>query len=468
MEAIMSVSVRIGVFCVLSAFALCGISAAQTVPVKVDFSKSAGAIKPLHGINNSPVRLNEEMREMREAGIPYSRLHDSVGRYGGAHFVDISNVFPNFDADPSDPASYDFAFTDAYLRSLNRSGVKIFYRLGNTIEGYYHIKEYNTQPPADYEKWAKICEGIIRHYNEGWANGFKYGIEYWEIWNEPDNRSMWSGTSREYYELYRVAANYLKKRFPNIKIGGFASCGFYYKTRPNPKESYKYYMEFAEGFFDYISSDETRAPLDFFSWHLYTDSPEEIVAHSECARKLMDGHGFKGAESIFNEWNLPTSLTASESRNRKNEIGASFVAAAFCAMQNSTIDKAMYYDALPTRSYCGLYTFPEQNFTKTYFSFKAFNELNKLGTAVACESPKDSGVYVCAAKSEDGSRGAVMIANYSGNRKLVKLECAGKAESCFITDADYTYTELNYRFRNSNIALAGNSVALIKFDLNKK
>ena len=85
MEAIMSVSVRIGVFCVLSAFALCGISAAQTVPVKVDFSKSAGAIKPLHGINNSPVRLNEEMREMREAGIPYSRLHDSVGRYGGAH-----------------------------------------------------------------------------------------------------------------------------------------------------------------------------------------------------------------------------------------------------------------------------------------------------------------------------------------------------------------------------------------------
>lgn len=468
MEAIMSVSVRIGVFCVLSAFALCGISAAQTVPVKVDFSKSAGAIKPLHGINNSPVRLNEEMREMREAGIPYSRLHDSVGRYGGAHFVDISNVFPNFDADPSDPASYDFAFTDAYLRSLNRSGVKIFYRLGNTIEGYYHIKEYNTPPPADYEKWAKICEGIIRHYNEGWANGFKYGIEYWEIWNEPDNRSMWSGTSREYYELYRVAANYLKKRFPNIKIGGFASCGFYYKTRPNPKESYKYYMEFAEGFFDYISSDETRAPLDFFSWHLYTDSPEEIVAHSECARKLMDGHGFKGAESIFNEWNLPTSLTASESRNRKNEIGASFVAAAFCAMQNSTIDKAMYYDALPTRSYCGLYTFPEQNLTKTYFSFKAFNELNKLGTAVACESPKDSGVYVCAAKSEDGSRGAVMIANYSGNRKLVKLECAGKAESCFITDADYTYTELNYRFRNSNIALAGNSVALIKFDLNKK
>ena len=227
-------------------------------------------------------------------------------------------------------------------------------------------------------------------------------------------------------------------------------------------------MEFAEGFFDYISSDETRAPLDFFSWHLYTDSPEEIVAHSECARKLMDGHGFKGAESIFNEWNLPTSLTASESRNRKNEIGASFVAAAFCAMQNSTIDKAMYYDALPTRSYCGLYTFPEQNLTKTYFSFKAFNELNKLGTAVACESPKDSGVYVCAAKSEDGSRGAVMIANYSGNRKLVKLECAGKAESCFITDADYTYTELNYRFRNSNIALAGNSVALIKFDLNKK
>ena len=63
-------------------------------------------------------------------------------------------------------------------------------------------------------KWAEICEHIIRHYNEGWADGFYYNIEYWEIWNEPDNSQMWTGTPEEFYELYRVAANHLKSCFP--------------------------------------------------------------------------------------------------------------------------------------------------------------------------------------------------------------------------------------------------------------
>lgn len=449
----------------LAALAFAGFRADGAPCVKVDFASSTGAVKPLHGINNSPLLHNEPMHELREAGIPYSRLHDAAGAYGGAHYVDISNVFPDFNADPSDPASYDFALTDAYISSLVRSGVKVFYRLGNTIEGHYKIREYNTHPPEDFEKWAKICEGVIRHYNEGWAGGFKYGIEYWEIWNEPDNRSMWSGTMEQYFELYRVAASRLKKRFPEIKVGGFAGCGFYLLTRGESHPDYKYYSEFAERFLDYVSDEKTRAPLDFFSWHLYTGSPDEIGVHARHARGLLDSRGLKNTESIFNEWNLPTSLPRAESDKRRNEVGAAFTAAAFCVMQDSPIDKAMYYDALPTRSYCGLYDFPTNALTKTYFAFKAFNELKKLGASVKCESSRDQGVYACAAKSADSSLGAVLIANNSGERKTVKLECAGIPQACFITDSDYTYTEMNFRLRNSRITLAGNSVALIKFRL---
>ena len=49
-------------------------------------------------------------------------------------------------------------------------------------------------PPKDYAKWARICEHIITHYTEGWADGFNYKITYWEIWNEPENIQMWQGT----------------------------------------------------------------------------------------------------------------------------------------------------------------------------------------------------------------------------------------------------------------------------------
>jgi hypothetical protein len=40
-------------------------------------------------------------------------------------------------------------------------------------------------PPRDHDHWADICINIIRHYNEGWANGFHLNLDYWHIWEEP-------------------------------------------------------------------------------------------------------------------------------------------------------------------------------------------------------------------------------------------------------------------------------------------
>ena len=158
--------------------------------VTVDFTCDVGAMKPLHGVNNSPNRLKGALPEFAVAGIPYARLHDTCGPFGGAHYVDVPNVFPDFDADENDPKSYDFAFTDAYLKPIVASGCKPFYRLGVTIENSAGLKAYNVYPPKDFAKWARICEHIIRHYNEGWAKGFRWGIEYWEIWNEPESNTM--------------------------------------------------------------------------------------------------------------------------------------------------------------------------------------------------------------------------------------------------------------------------------------
>ena len=178
--------------------------------VKVDFSKIIGKIKPMHAINNMPTVPYDTMglyNTYSDAHIPYARLHDTGGCFGGTHYVDIENIFPHFDADETDPASYDFAFTDKLLRAMAEAGVKPFYRLGCTIENYSFIKPYHTFPPKDFAKWARICEHVIMHYNEGWANGFHYGIEYWEIWNEPDNEPnpelnpMWRGSKEQYYEL---------------------------------------------------------------------------------------------------------------------------------------------------------------------------------------------------------------------------------------------------------------------------
>lgn len=65
--------------------------------------------------------------EFMEIGVPFSRLHDVEGPYGSNQYVDIHCVFPNFDADENDPASYNFKPTDYYLDSIIKAGTKVFY-----------------------------------------------------------------------------------------------------------------------------------------------------------------------------------------------------------------------------------------------------------------------------------------------------------------------------------------------------
>ena len=63
--------------------------------IKFDFEKVTGPMRPLHGICNAPILGTDDalFHYLGEAGIPYSRLHDTGGRYGGYVFVDIENIF---------------------------------------------------------------------------------------------------------------------------------------------------------------------------------------------------------------------------------------------------------------------------------------------------------------------------------------------------------------------------------------
>jgi len=432
--------------------------------IEIDFAKETGPVKPLHGINNSPITYGEPLPELEDAGIPFVRLHDTAGAFGGTYFVDIPNIFPNFDADSENPASYDFAYTDAYLKGLIASGMKIFYRLGVTIENQWSIKPHRIHPPKDFNQWARICAGIVRHYNEGWAEGFHYGIEYWEIWNEPENPPMWTGTREQYFELYGTAANYLKKRFPEIKVGGYAGCGFYAVNRENMSDFSKSFITYFDEFLKYITAPTTKAPLDFYSWHLYTTQPQEIVLHAEYVADKLAEYGLKDTENIFNEWNYVNDSDPDMWDSMKEMPGATFVASAFCLMQKSPIDKAMYYDALPTRCYCGLYYFPSQKVSKTYYAFKSFNELYKLGTAVESRSVEDREIYVCAAKN--GESGAVLIVNRKTVRQDVPLVVLGmkKTPVWLLTDSSHLFSETASPVKEGKITLPALSVLVLRFN----
>ena len=372
-----------------------------------DFSKECGAMKPMHSVNNAPVykfaadQRITNIEPWRAAGIPYGRTHDAsfYSTYGGEHTVDVNMIFTDFDADPEDPDSYDFVLTDEYLDMMEAGGTKPFYRLGSKIEHWQ--KKYNTLPPKDYKKWAVVCEHIIRHCNEGWANGRHRNIEYWEIWNEPDldpddstHKRCWGGTAKEFYELFEITLTHLKGCFPHLKIGGPAVA------------SVK--RDWVQGLIDRVSIKP-----DFFSWHVYGATVEKIRDRIRRAREILDQNGWNDVESILNEWNYVRSFSGDDwiysLKTEKNLKGSAFLASTMLMAQYEPLDNLMYYDARPGGMNGLFSTDCVAEILKGYYPFYMFNQLYRLGTAVpVCRESED--IWAAGAK---GNGRAVMLSYFN-------------------------------------------------------
>ena len=382
--------------------------------IQINLDKKVGKIKPMNATGQAPLgggqgyKAYDRFDYLSDIAVPYVRLHDVGGGFGGNRYVDIPNIFRDFDADENDPANYDFAFTDAYITALCKRGLKPYYRLGVTIENHAEIKSYRLDPPKDPAKWARICERIVAHYNDGWADGFHYDIEYWEIWNEPDDAlrisQMWNGTAEEYYNLYDVTAKYLKEKHPNIKVGGYSCMGFQAITdtperlAENPRHQYQ--LDFFHGFLKYVK--EHGAPFDFFSWHFYNNTAF-VPIHAQYAREQLDAYGFTNVENHLNEWNPATD-------RRHTAEHSAYIAKVMLGAQNSPLDMLMIYDARMDGSRYDAFSTPASKLvlSHTYYAFAAFSFLSKLGTQVelTCDTPE---VYAVAASN--GEKHAVMLVN---------------------------------------------------------
>ena len=396
--------------------------------LSADFSVHTGTIRALHGINKGPLvpgGIVELIEAQKELGIPYTRLHDCG--WPNPYVVDHHAVFPNPTADPTLAESYDFRLTDEYLSAVHNTGAEPIYRLGESIE-HTGVKRY-VHPPADMEKWAQVCVGIIRHYNEGWANGFHYNIRYWEIWNEPENRpAMWSGTDEDYLRLYRTAATAIKKQFPAVRVGGpsLGASGNFVRGEFIP-------TGFAAGFLTMCRKE--NVPLNFFSWHCYTADPSELTARSRAIRRLLDSRGFTETESHLNEWNfLPGNswkpiTKAGTPIDRQHFYadmagapGAAFITTALMELQDAPVDVCNLFHG----EVGGFGLFTEQGVPlKALHALSAFQALMKTPRRVETQGATPGTLGVIAGLSNDGREAAMLVSNFADTRSNVVLKWKG-------------------------------------------
>jgi hypothetical protein len=385
--------------------------------IDVDFSEIIGTIRPFQGVNCGPstehftLDLSEYFRELR---IPYVRL--IAPNWPGTDCVHIQYIFRNMEADPDDPANYDFELTDRYIATVVAVGAKPIYNLGLGVDsdlwnehktGEYRRARSNV-PPADFQKFARICANVVRHYNQGWANGFHYGIEYWEVWNEPSLKSFWLGSQEQYFDLYSIVATELKKVDPAVKVGGPGHVG---GTGPQAFDWLEQFLAMCQ---------RRKLPLDFCSWHSYGSEHAEPMRQAGEVKRLLLKYGFPNAENHLNEWSPcftpmndwfhdPVAMRNQYARIGGGEGGA-FNVSFLIFLQDSPVDVAAFYsgDTLGW-GFVDRYGAPKT----TFFAFKAFCRLLDTSIRVKAQgSDLEQGFAVLAGLAPDKSRASILVSNY--------------------------------------------------------
>jgi len=144
--------------------------------------------------------------------------------------------------------------------------------------------------------WTTLITRLARHLVE------RYGAEevrewYFEVWNEPNLDTFWSGTRSQYFELYHSTACALKNVDSDLRVGGPATA----KNAWLPE------------FLDFCESAVT--PVDFVSTHHYpTDAfgkpgDDTVTQLAKAHRGVLQqqvqqaNHEARGIPLFYTEWN---------------------------------------------------------------------------------------------------------------------------------------------------------------------
>jgi len=390
--------------------------------LQVNCADSAGLIDLQIGTNRGPVNwpapgspnpmIWDFSENFRQFGIEAIRSHDFYGP------TDWWAIFPDFSAAPIWPANYDFtsanydfASSDECIGAIRDARFECFYRLGTSWKGN-NPRPINDPPGTirdqggqitheadrnDFKKWAQVCSHIVRHYNQGWAEGHNYGIRYWEIWNEPDlSEQFWSGTPGQYYMLYEETAKAMKTLEPKLKIGAPGLSG-----------------AFTEAYLDSFlrSCRKSSTPLDFYSWHCYGGrddyNPYCYYKYGKLVREALDRYGYDQAESIITEWNAGIH----DNIFSDTPAGVAYYASSLMNMLDAGVTRAFQYvgDNHPA---LGLHNHETGLPVRATQSLIAWRRMGETPQRVAAVGSDKHGYNILAGTDESKRRVHILISDY--------------------------------------------------------
>lgn len=373
----------------------------RRVLIEANLSKVTGRIRSLQGVNAGPLaqpqyiqRLPSLHEQYQQIGVDYVRTHDIWGAF------DVNVVFPDMKADPFAETSYNFSSTDLQVKAIKSINAQVLYRLGYSWGGPNDV-------PSDQSKFADVCKHIVMHYNKGWANGFSYEIQYWEIWNEPDIQVFWKGIPEQYFKLYDTIARALRTVDAKLKVGGPGLAGS---------------RAFLEGFLQFCKTNKT--PLDFISWHSYPRNkpPYVIVETAHQMEDLLRRYGFENVENFLTEWNFSAGSPYPD--ELWNARGAAWTACALIYLQDAPISRAFRYRGSSDHPYYSLFHY-NGTFKKPAYAFLAMKKMLETPVRLACQGSNNAGFAVLSGISNSSNTARVLISNFDADYDEFRLVLNG-------------------------------------------
>jgi hypothetical protein len=266
----------------------------------------------------------------------------------------------------------DFKELDKYIRVIIDMGAKPLMCLSYMPYCLQLDKEAKiASPPKSYEDWKKLVKMTILRYNKE----KNFNIKYWEVWNEPENKTFnfWKGRAQKgesldnLIKLYKYSVEGIEEAEEEgefkVKVGGFglAGCTTHIVER--------------------LKDEGVR--FDFISWHHYGNiSGKEFNLRilKEEIDKMRSIVGDK-VELLITEWNASVKDSLFGRMVNRSHIGASYAASALNLMIENNISVACFSQIRENYSASnwalGLF-YPDYRFIKPVFNvFKMYHRLEE-------------------------------------------------------------------------------------------
>jgi xylan 1,4-beta-xylosidase len=187
-------------------------------------------------------------------------------------------------------------------------------------------------PPTDFGQWEELVYQTVYHFNIE----RKLGIRYWEVWNEPNVPSFWSGTLNDYLKLYEATTHGALRADSSIEIGGPATASF---DRWLAVSAPFYEQNWISELSRYTQAH--NLPLNFVSWHYYDSQPENF-AWSVQTHQQWVASAAPAPHLLLTEWNW----SAAPAPELDTDVTAAYAAAVLTTLADTPLDKAFFFEPI--------------------------------------------------------------------------------------------------------------------------